>query len=415
MPTPDSFSLVDELHERVIAAYETAGNDWPVNVANVRQAARSATESLPEFKEFWSQQRNEIVERVVDRIIGFGPLEPLLKDPTITEIMVNGCQAVFVERAGQLSRAAVNFSSETEVLQIINRMVGAVGRRIDESSPLVDARLPDGSRVNAIIPPLSKVGPVLTIRRFPAEFWTLAKLAPGALSAAMLEFLRACVLSKQNMVIAGGAGTGKTSLLNALAATVPPAERLITIEDTAEIRLSHPHLVPLEARPPNIEGAGEVTIRTLLKNALRMRPDRIIIGEVRSGEALDMLQAMNTGHRGSLTTVHANSSREALFRLETMALMAEVGLPLAAIREQIKSALNYVIQVERLSDGRRVVAAISEMGLRQETEEDYPYRLRPLFYYDKIQQAFIPAGYLPERMAIFAEAGLAVDSRWFGL
>lgn len=359
-------------------------------------------------------EREEAVNNLLQQVLGLGPLENLLADPTITEIMVNGPQAIFVEREGKLVKQEIFFNSEAELLQIINKIVSRVGRRIDESSPMVDARLPDGSRVNAIIAPLSRVGPVLTIRRFPAQIMSLANLVEtDTLLPAMAGFLRACVAAKQNIIISGSTGAGKTSTLNALAAEVGVFERLITIEDTAEIRLNHQHLVRLEARPPNMEGAGEITIRTLLKNSLRMRPDRIIIGEIRGGEALDMLQAMNVGHQGSLTTIHANSPEEALLRLETMAMMADIAMPLHAIREQIKSAIHYVVQQERLTNGKRKIVAISEMGIRQNLNRDSYYVIRPLFFYNKAKERFVSAKTLPERLESFEAMGVKVELEWF--
>ena len=406
--------LIDELQEALIIRLEEK--------ANTKILTRELL--LPHLEELIVQNqragklspsdRTELLNQVLYRVLGLGPLEPLLTDSAITEIMVNGRQAVFIERDGKLEKTGIVFSRDEDILHIINRIVARVGRRIDESSPLVDARLPDGSRVNAVIPPLSQVGPVLTIRRFPSKVLQVEELvARGTLSKPMADFLRAVILAKQNLIISGSTGAGKTSTLNALAALVPSDERLITIEDTAEIRLTHPHLVSLESRPPNVEGAGEVTIRTLLKNALRMRPDRIIIGEVRGGEALDMLQAMNTGHQGSLTTIHANAPAEALLRMETMALMADVELPLLAIREQIKSAVHYVLQQERLPDGTRRIVEISEMALRDDTSEKFSYTIRPLFKFDKVNGQFKAMGTKPERLQSFREAGIELSSDLF--
>jgi pilus assembly protein CpaF len=294
--------------------------------------------------------------------------------------MVNGMHSVFVEKNGKLEKTNAQFANEEEILNIINRIVNKVGRRVDESSPLVDARLPDGSRVNAIIAPLSLSGPILTIRRFPPEPFTLEKLvALQTLTSQMAEFLQNAIRTKQNIVISGGAGVGKTTTLNAIASTIPHTERLIIIEDAAEMRLQHPHLVSLETRPPNIEGKGEIPMRILVKNALRMRPDRIIIGEIRGGEALDMLQAMNTGHKGSLTTVHANTPLDALMRVETMALMADIDLPLFAIQEQIKSAINIIVQQERTSTGERRITKICELQNVPSANVRQRYTLKELF------------------------------------
>lgn len=410
-----SYTLLNTIHHELVCDLEREGADKNKLLPQVlRPKLIIILNRLPETANLPPAEREEIINNLLQQILGWGPLENLLNDSTITEIMVNGPQAVYVERAGKLIKQDLVFFNEAELLQIINRIVSRVGRRIDESSPMVDARLPDGSRVNAIIAPLSRVGPVLTIRRFPAQVMSLANLVEaGTLLPAMANFLRACVAAKQNIIISGSTGAGKTSTLNALAAEVGPNERLITIEDTAEIRLNHPHLVRLEARPQNIEGAGEITIRTLLKNSLRMRPDRIIVGEVRGGEALDMLQAMNVGHQGSLTTVHANSPEEALLRLETMAMMADIAMPLHAIREQIKSAVHYVVQQERLVDGSRKIVAISEMALRQNLNQEAYYIMRPLFYYNKAKQQFVSAKTLPERIESFEAMGVKLDLEWF--
>jgi pilus assembly protein CpaF len=306
--------------------------------------------------------RPTLAQAVLDEAIGLGPLEAMLRDTAISEIMVNRHDEIYVERRGVLEKHADGFTSDVAVLRMIERIVAPLGRRIDESSPMVDARLPDGSRVNAIIPPLALKGPTVTIRKFAQHGLGPAELiALGTLSAPMLKLLEICVLHRRNIVVAGGTGSGKTTTLNLLSGFIPCGERIITIEDAAELRLNHPHLVSLESRPPNAEGSGTVSIRDLLKNALRMRPDRIVIGECRAGEALDMLQAMNTGHEGSLTTLHANSPRDALARLETMVLMAGIELPLQAIREQIASAIDIVVQQTRFASGVRRITSISEV------------------------------------------------------
>jgi pilus assembly protein CpaF len=307
-------------------------------------------------------QQRALVAAIRDEMLGLGPLEPLLADAGVSEIMVNGHQETWVERHGQLQRTDIRFEDEAHLLRIIHRIVSRVGRRVDESSPMVDARLPDGSRVNAIIPPLALDGSVLTIRKFPADRLGLADLVERqSLSKPMALFLQRCLEARCSVVVAGGTGSGKTTLLNALSAFIPASERLVTIEDAAELQLQQAHVIRLETRPPNTEGAGAVTMEHLLRNALRMRPDRVVIGEVRGPEALTMLQAMNTGHEGSLTTIHANSPRDALSRLETMVLMASANLPLRAIREQIGSAVDLIVQTERLSDGSRRVTSISEI------------------------------------------------------
>jgi pilus assembly protein CpaF len=309
-----------------------------------------------------AEERARIVREICDDILGYGPLEPFLGDDGITEVMVNGPDKVYVERAGRIEPTSAAFLDDKHLLRIIDKIVSLVGRRIDESSPMVDARLPDGSRVNAVVPPLSLAGPVLTIRKFSRDPYTLDDLVGfGTLTPKAGVLLTAAVTGKLNVLISGGTGTGKTTMLNALSAYVPGEERIVTIEDAAELQLQQEHVVSLESRPANIEGRGEVTIRDLVRNALRMRPDRIIVGEVRGAEALDMLQAMNTGHDGSLTTIHANSPREALGRLEMLVLMAGVDLPLRAIREQIAGAFDVLIHLTRLVDGSRHVTHVTEV------------------------------------------------------
>jgi pilus assembly protein CpaF len=314
------------------------------------------------------EERRRIVRELTDDILGYGPLEPLLRDDEITEVMCNNWDQIFIERDGKLERTNTSFADNAHLLRIIDKIVSQVGRRVDEASPMVDARLPDGSRVNAIIPPLSLKGPTLTIRKFSRDPYTMDDLITfGTLAPKSAQFLAACVRGKLNVLISGGTGTGKTTTLNALSAFVPGDERIVTIEDAAELQLQQEHVITLEARPPNIEGQGEIRIRELVRNALRMRPDRIIVGEVRGAETLDMLQAMNTGHEGSLTTIHANSPRDALSRLETLVLTAGVDLPLRAIREQISSAFDLLVQINRLVDGTRRITNITEV-LRMESE-----------------------------------------------
>lgn len=374
--------IEDQLHESLSDAIEREAQRGELEgIPQRNELERRARAALAEVPEILAQgEREQIVRAVVDRIAGLGPIQPLLEDPTIDEIMVNDPQNVFVEREGHIEPVEVAFRDESHLRHVIDRIVAPLGRRIDESSPLVDARLPDGSRVNAIIPPLALRGPALTIRKFSTDPFTLERLVElGTISAEMARFLERCVRRRVSMIISGGTGSGKTSTLNALGLCIPDGERLISIEDSAELQLRHPHWVSLESRPPNVEGRGEITIRTLVRNALRMRPDRIIVGEVRGGEAFDMLQAMNTGHRGSLTTLHANSPRDALIRLESMVLMAGFEMPISAIRRMIGGAVEIVVQQDRLPDGRRVMTAVH--ALRRRGAEELA--LLPLFVYDR--------------------------------
>src|SRR6266446_330319 len=336
----------------------------------VRGEVRQAVISLIDGEQtlLSSLERQQISEEVLDEVFGLGPLEPLLQDPTISDILVNTYKQVYIERRGLLEMTNVAFRDDQHLLRIIDKIVSQVGRRIDESTPMVDARLSDGSRVNAIIPPLAVDGPLLSIRRFSTDKLMPADLVERmAMTPGMMELLEASVKAKMNIIISGGTGAGKTTLLNALSAFISPKERIVTIEDAAELQLKQPHVVRLETRPPNLEGNGAVRQRELLINCLRMRPDRIVVGEVRGAEALDMLQAMNTGHDGSLTTVHANAPRDALARIETMVLMAGYDLPIRAIRQQVASALDLIIHLERLEDGSRRVTAITEVQ-RMEAE-----------------------------------------------
>jgi pilus assembly protein CpaF len=325
---------------------------------------------LAEWNSPFSQsEKRKAVKLVLDEITGYGPINDLIYDPTVSEIMVNGPEQVYLERDGKMSLTGITFRDDAHVLNLIEKICAPLGRRIDESSPMVDARLPDGSRVNAIIHPLSLRGPVLTIRKFAAIPFTCADLLSfGTASPKIMTFLELCVKSRINMLITGGTDSGKTTFLNVISEYIPPSERIITIEDAAELQMRQEHVLPLEARPPNIEGQGQITIRDLVINALRMRPDRIIVGEVRGGEALDMLQAMNTGHDGSITTLHANSPRDALARLETMVLMAGMDLPHRAIREQVASAIELIVHTARFPDGNRKVVQITEvLGMEGDT------------------------------------------------
>jgi pilus assembly protein CpaF len=362
--------------------------------------------------------RQRIAFEIADDILGHGPLERLLADDSVTEIMVNGPNEIWVERKGRLHETPVQFNDESHLRRIVNKMVAQVGRRIDEGSPMVDARLPDGSRVNAIIPPLSLSGPLVTIRKFGRKRLTLDDMVQiGTLSQETVEFLQRCIRAQLNMLISGGTGSGKTTLLNALSAAIPDTERIVTIEDAAELMLNQRHVLRLESRPKDLAGENEVPIRDLVRNSLRMRPDRIIVGEVRSGEALDMLQAMNTGHDGSLSTVHANSPRDALARVETMVLMAGVDLPVRAIREQVSSALDAIIHLERLEDGSRRVTSISEVQ-RMESEvvtmqELFKFRVNEVTPDGAIVGHLTTTGLRPTFMSKFEKRGIPLPLSLF--
>ncbi len=336
-----------------------------VEESQAREQIREATKRLliEESAPLSLAQRQQIIRQIEDEVLGHGPLEPLLADPAVADILVNGPDQVFIEKRGKLQLTDIRFHDNAHLLNIIDRIVSAVGRRVDESSPMVDARLKDGSRVNVIIPPLALDGPVMSIRRFSVEKLTIADLISfGTITPAVAEALSAMVRLRLNIVISGGTGAGKTTLLNILSSFIPAEDRIVTIEDSAELQLRQPHVVRLETRPPNIEGRGEVTQRDLVRNSLRMRPDRIVIGEVRGAETLDMLQAMNTGHDGSLTTVHANTARDALSRIETMVSMTGINFPMKALRAQIASAVHIVLQTSRHEDGRRRVTSIQEVN-----------------------------------------------------
>lgn len=364
-------------------------------------------------------ERTKILEDVYNDIMGYGPLEELLRDPDVSEIMVNGPNKIFVEKKGKLFLSPMRFRDDAHVLNVIDRIVSMIGRHIDEASPMVDARLKDGSRVNAVIPPISLIGPVLTIRKFSKKPVTHNQLIEwGSATPKMLMFLEACVKGKTNIIVSGGTGSGKTTLLNVLSSYIPIDERIVTIEDAAELQLHQEHLVTLESRPANLEGSGQIDIRALVRNALRMRPDRIIVGEVRSGEALDMLQAMNTGHDGSLTTTHANSPRDTISRLETMVMMSGMELPLKAIREQIASAVNIIVQQSRLQDGSRKIVKITELtGMEGDIVS-----MQDIFVYDTIGDRdnlgrfkgdFRPTGIKPKCLEKIIGNGVAVNNEWF--
>jgi len=361
-PSGDVYHIRDRVQRKLLA--DTEGEVNLSHIPQMRQMIETIfNQVLVEENLLYTRaNRTRMLEWVVSDILGYGPLEPLLQDANITEIMVNGPKMVYIERYGKIEKTNVAFENDAHLMRIIDRIVSPIGRRVDEASPMVDARLPNGYRVNATIPPLALDGPLLTIRKFAQTPYTAQDLiANGTMTPQLVTFLKACVEARINLVISGGTGCGKTTLLNVVSAFIPNNERIITIEDTAELQMKQEHVARVEKRPPNVEGKGEVTIRQLVINALRMRPDRIIVGEARGGEALDMLQAMNTGHDGSMTTIHSNSPRDTLRRIETMVLMAGMELPLRAIREQVASAINLVVHMERLRDGTRKVMQVTEV------------------------------------------------------
>lgn len=415
----EDLKLVSRLREKILSRL-----DPQLDSSNPRLVRASIEAIFPqvlseENAAISRAERVRLFERVVAEILGYGPIEPLLRDDTITEIMVNGPYAIYIERQGKIEKTSLTFENEEHLLRVIERIVTPLGRRVDEASPMVDARLPDGSRVNVTIPPISLVGPVLTIRKFSRIPYTAEDLQLlGTFTPEFIEFAKACVQARLNIIISGGTSTGKTTLLNVLSGFIPANERIITIEDAAELQLKQEHVVTLESRPPNIEGRGEVTIRDLVINALRMRPDRIVVGETRGGEALDMLQAMNTGHDGSLSTLHANSARDALHRLETMVLMSGMDLPLRAVREQIASAIDCVIHLDRLSDGTRKVIQVAEV---QGMEGDVVvmqdiFRFQQKGFKDgRVLGRLEPTGIRPKFCEKIERAGIRLPPSIFGL
>lgn len=407
-----------KIHKKVVEelGQQLEGDGTDSLPERIEQLAAAAIDAEVSFIPRGDKQR--IVTEIVDEAVGFGPIHPFLNDETITEIMVNGPNQVYVERSGKLERTDVVFRSDEHVLHIIEKIVAPLGRRIDESSPMVDARLPDGSRVNAVIPPISLVGPSITIRKFAKDPFTIDDLINfGTLSLEMAAFLEAAVKARLNVVVSGGTGSGKTTTLNVLSSFIPEGERIVTIEDAAELQLSQEHVVSLETRPANIEGKGAITIRDLVRNSLRMRPERIIVGEVRSGEALDMLQAMNTGHDGSLTTGHANSPRDMLSRLETMVLMAGMDLPVRAIREQIASAIDLIVQQSRLRDGSRKITHITEVqGMEGDVivlQDLFVYEQRGIDSSGKCLGTFRSTGIRPRAIQKLEAAGITLPAVMF--
>ncbi|MDW7660396.1 MAG: CpaF family protein [Bacillota bacterium] len=408
------YQVIQELNidfNEISDSNETFKNDLrTILLANIEKESLNMTPN----------QKKRILEELTDEIVGFGPITVLLQDSNVTEIMVNGPDRIYVEMNGKLVKSDARFKDNNHIMHVIKKIVSSIGRRVDESSPMVDARLANGSRVNAIIPPLAIDGPTLTIRKFAEDPFKISDLVGfGTLNSKMAEFLRACVEGRLNVVVSGGTGSGKTTTLNVLSSFIPADDRIVTIEDAAELQLPQPHVVRLETRPPNIEGKGEVTIRDLVKNSLRMRPDRIVVGEVRSGEALDMLQAMNTGHDGSLTTGHANSPRDMLSRLETMVLMSGMNLPVKAIRDQISSAVNLIVQQARLQDGSRRITHITEvLGMEGDViilQDIYRYEQKGVDSKGKVIGDFQFTGIMPTCLKTLREHGIHVPGHLFEL
>ncbi|MDW7677016.1 MAG: CpaF family protein [Bacillota bacterium] len=410
-----------ELHGMIVDKLKNLKPSEKQDEKTTIQKIGELVDQLVQEKGTESQQRMDrqrLKQEMVDEIIGFGPINPLLQDPDVTEIMVNGPRQIYAERGGKLQLTNVHFRDDDHVINVIERIVAPIGRRIDESSPMVDARLPDGSRVNAIIPPLALSGPTITIRKFAVEPFTVRDLvAFGTMTQEMADFLDACVRGRLNIFVSGGTGSGKTTTLNVLSSFIPETERIVTIEDAAEIQLRQPHVITLESRPSNIEGKGAVTIRDLVKNSLRMRPDRIVVGEVRSGEALDMLQAMNTGHDGSLTTGHANTPRDMIARLETMVLMAGMDLPIRAIREQIASAVDLIIHQSRLRDGSRRITHMTEVqGMEGDTitlQDIYRFKQSGIDERGKVVGEFVSTGIRPKFTEMLESNGIQLSHELF--
>ena len=408
-----------ELHQKLIERINLAALETMSREQVGRDIGEIVAEMLKEINHALNlSERKQMVEDILDELLGLGPLEPLLKDPSVTDIMVNSASMVFVERSGRIEETRVRFADDRHLLRIIGKIVSAVGRRVDESSPMVDARLPDGSRINAIIPPLAVDGPVLSIRKFSKTPINMEKLVGyGSMPPDAAVVLRGVVASRRNVLISGGTGSGKTTMLNAMSASIDGTERIVTIEDSAELQLQQRHVVRLETRPANVEGRGEVAQRELVKNALRMRPDRIILGEIRSGEAFDMLQAMNTGHDGSMTTVHANTARDALSRVEQMIGMSGIDISPKSAREQIASAIHVVLQLERLSDGRRRLTSLAEVtGMEGEMilmQEIFRFERRGIDANGFVIGELKPTGVRPKFMEVLLARGINIDTRVF--
>jgi len=419
----DWSDVVQHVHLRLLQDMDLAAVE-KLDQSRAREAVEAAARQVvtQTHPSLLGEDRELVIHRVIDEAIGYGPIEPLLNDSSISEVMVNAPDEVYFERDGVIYLAPYRFRDAAHIMRIVERIIAPLGRRVDESSPYVDARLPDGSRVNVVIPPLVPKSPVLTVRKFRPDKYHMEDLvANGTFTKGMAEFFRACVQQRLNMVISGGTGTGKTTLLNSISEFIPSRERIVTIEDPIEMKLQQTHVIAMEARPPNIEGRNEVTQRDLVRNALRMRPDRIIIGEVRGAEAFDMLQAMNTGHEGSLTTVHANTPRDALSRIENMVLMAGFDLPVRAIREQVASAIHLTVQLARFSDGRRRVTNVSEItGLESgivTMQELYRFDQTGVTESGAIEGELVATGITPTFTEKFKRAGISLDlgipsARW---
>ncbi len=417
----DEYSVMkDQIHGEIIELVNQEAAESGNIESNDEGHLLQSIENLVDTKagQIPRTERSRLVKEIYNNVIGLGPLEPLLADPSISEIMVNGPYCVYVERSGKLELTSTKFKDNEHVMNVLNRIVSSVGRRIDEASPMVDARLADGSRVNAIISPLALTGPTITIRKFAKNPISVNDLIRfGSVTPKMMSFLEACVKGKLNIIVSGGTGSGKTTLLNVLSGFIPNSERIVTIEDAAEIQLRQNHVVTLESRPPNTENAGQVTIRELVRNALRMRPDRIIVGEVRSGETLDMLQAMNTGHEGSLTTAHANSPRDLMSRLETMVLMSGMEIPVKAIREQISSALDLIVHQSRIKDGTRKIVSITEVvGMEGDIitlQDIYTYKSEGVDSSGRMKGNFVATGIRPNFAEKITSNGVFLRDDWF--
>ncbi|MEH7381307.1 CpaF family protein [Bacillus sp. JJ1533] len=415
---PKESELKTQLHQHIIS--ELKKHPAMTEEEQITFIEKESMEFLNEHADRFltHEAKKELIDTITNELIGFGPITPLLNDPDVSEIMVNGPYQIYIEKKGKLIESDSYFRDDDHVMQVIEKIVSPLGRRIDESSPMVDARLPDGSRVNAIIPPLSLVGPVITIRKFPSKRLEMRDLIGfGTLSEEMAKFLDGCVKARLNIFISGGTGSGKTTLLNVLSSFIPNDDRIVTIEDAAELQLMQDHVISLETRPPNIEGKGAIAIRDLVRNSLRMRPDRVVIGEVRSSEALDMLQAMNTGHDGSLATGHANTPRDMLSRLETMVLMAGMDLPVRAIREQISSAVDLIIQQSRLKDGSRKITHITEViGMEGDTiilQDLFTFKQTGTTSDGKIEGRHSSTGIRPYVSEKLENYGIDLPSDWF--